>query len=81
MWPDSTQLSGTIPDSLGNLTALTYMGWPHRLSGTIPTVWESPVMDLTNTMITGTLPQSLSLLTNLTNLRLGEYMQDRYLWF
>ena len=26
VWPANTKLSGTIPDSLGHLTALTYLG-------------------------------------------------------
>ena len=37
VWPDSTQLSGTIPDSLGRLTALTQLILAEtHISGTIP---------------------------------------------
>ena len=59
--------------------------WPDetRLSGTIPDslgLTALMFMNLGATTLSGTIPDSFSLLTALTDLELGEYMPDRYLW-
>ena len=67
------QLSGTIPPSLGNLTALTELVlMMTQLSGTIPDslghLTALTYMNLSNTDISGTIPDSLGRLTALTML-------------
>ena len=85
VWLDGTHLSGTIPDSLGHLIALTRLGLQNtRISGTIPDSFclltALTHMDLGRTTLSGTIPDSLSSLTALTGLKLCEYMQYRYLF-
>ena len=70
------QLTGIIPDSLGNLTELTELYLSNnQLTGQIPSVLGDLdsliVLDLRGNQLTGTIPESLGNLTELTELYLS----------
>ncbi|CUI14689.1 GP46-like surface antigen, putative [Bodo saltans] len=59
-------LSGTLPDAIGNLTSMKSLTLPfNRISGTLPKAWSSLVnlqyLRLDNNLLTGTLPEEYAL--------------------
>jgi Leucine-rich repeat (LRR) protein len=69
-------LSGTVPASLGQATALTYLNLnTNQLTGTLPSslgdLVNLTMMDFGNNRISGTLPPSLGQLSNLKRLYLN----------
>ena len=71
----NNQLTGSIPDSLGNLANLTRLDLDHnQLTGSIPdslgNLANLTRLDLDNNQLTGSIPDSLGNLANLTYLDL-----------
>ncbi|KAI9221912.1 hypothetical protein BC828DRAFT_379801 [Blastocladiella britannica] len=75
LWLSDTQLTGTIPGALGNLTSLQELWlFNNRLTGTIPDLQKLAniqVMRLYNNLLSGPIPASLGALTTLDSLDLS----------
>ena len=75
-WYLHSQLTGTIPSTFGQLSALTYLYWQSsHLTGTIPSTFGSLTqlgyLDLSRNQLTGTIPSSFGSLTQLRYLDLS----------
>ncbi len=72
---NNNALTGTIPDSLGNLTSLTSLAlYSNALSGTIPDLSNLDRLtniDISSNQLSGTIPASLGNLASLTSLHLN----------
>lgn len=71
------QLSGNIPEALGNLTKLNWLSLNfNRLTGNIPTTLGNLTkltgLGLEGNLLTGTIPEELGNLTKLTNFQLSK---------
>jgi len=69
------KLTGTIPDSIGNLNRLEYLSLrENKLNGTIPesigNLYNLEYLSLSNNKIAGTIPDSIGSLTSLETLYL-----------
>ncbi|CAI0457495.1 unnamed protein product [Linum tenue] len=73
----NNQLTGAIPDSLGNLRSLKELNFSHNsLSGQIPASFgnmkELESLDLSRNNLSGEIPASLGTLLQITNLQLSD---------
>ena len=79
----SKSLTGTIPSTLGNLSALvSLLLYDNQLTGTIPSTLGNlsalKYLGLSNNQLTGTIPSTLGNLTNLTELDLRNNPTHRH---
>jgi hypothetical protein len=77
LWRDGNQLSGSIPESLGNLSNLSQLFMKsNKLNGSIPeslgNLSKLKLLELEENQLSGSIPESLGNLSNLVELALEE---------